>query len=151
MVSDGQAFNRVKNLLTKLDRSIDDARDKRLGKAIDDSPAIGTGAYANTPIGAGSSQTSPGTSAAASSSSQLLIGQGQTPPSTTSATSDRAGAAGALPRQNAAQSLAPERLSDAPIGVGTSSSAPEAGKSGFGRAKPLTRPAPSGDARRWGT
>lgn len=151
MVSDGQAFNRVKNLLTKLDRSIDDARDKRLGKVVDDSPAIGSGSYPSTPIGAGSTHASPGTSQNASNSSQLLIGQGQTPPSPTPATSDRAGLTGPAARQNAAQSLTQERLSDAPIGVGTSSSAPEAGKSGFGRAKPLTRPAPSGDTRRWGT
>lgn len=43
MATDGQAFNRVKNLLNRMDRSIDEARDKRLGKSPTDGPMIGAG------------------------------------------------------------------------------------------------------------
>lgn len=43
MGTDGQAFNKVKNLLNRMDRSIEEARDKRLGKSPSDGPLIGAG------------------------------------------------------------------------------------------------------------
>lgn len=46
MATDGQAFNKVKNLLNRMDRSIEEARDKRLGKSPTDGPMIGAGAAA---------------------------------------------------------------------------------------------------------
>lgn len=112
MGTDGQAFNRVKNLLGKLDRSIDEARDKRLGKVPTDGPAIGAPAQA-TPSQA-SRPLGPST----------LIGQGSAPP----------------------PQPAPPAISGTPA-------PPETSKSGFGRAKPLIRPASSNQdsLRRWGT
>ena len=41
MANDGQAFNKVKNLLNRMDRSIDEARDRRLGKGAPEGPMIG--------------------------------------------------------------------------------------------------------------
>lgn len=115
MATDGQAFNKVKNLLNRMDRSIDEARDKRLGKSPSDGPMIGAGpgpAAAPAPVTA-----SPEPRAAVQTSAPLI----GTPAA-------------------------------APLSIGVSSSSPDTSKSGYGRAKPLTRPpSPDNSTRRWGT
>lgn len=122
MGTDGQAFNKVKNLLNRMDRSIDEARDKRLGRGPADGPLIGAAA-------------APAPSAPSPSPSHA------SPSQTIGATASGNGAY-ASPRPAPASN-------PAPIGLGAPAS--DASKSGFGRAKPLSRPdAKPENARRWG-
>lgn len=127
MGTDGQAFNKVKNLLNRMDRSIDEARDKRLGRGPADGPLIGAAA------------------APAPSAAHPIASHPSTPHSSTTQT------IGASAPGNGA--YAPPRpapaSNPAPIGLGAPAS--DASKSGYGRAKPLSRPdAQPENARRWG-
>lgn len=111
MATDGQAFNKVKNLLNRMDRSIDEARDKRLGKSPSDGPLIGAGSAEGSATG----------------SEARAVQHASTAP---------IGAPASTP----------------PLSIGAGSPATETSKSGFGRAKPLVRPAPNDSStRRWGT
>ncbi|MCW5769059.1 MAG: hypothetical protein KIT19_10270 [Phycisphaeraceae bacterium] len=78
MATDGQAFNKVKSLLNRMDRSIEEARDKRLGKSHTDGPLIGAGQPASSVV--------PAPSAAqeqrVGTSGSTLIGASTTPPMT---------------------------------------------------------------------
>lgn len=116
MATDGQAFNKVKNLLNRMDRSIDEARDKRLGKSPTDGPMIGAGPN-SPPVPAATTQAAE-TRAVVPTSSPLIGAAAPTPP----------------------------------LSIGVSAASPDTSKSGYGRAKPLTRPtSPDNSTRRWGT
>lgn len=114
MATDGQAFNKVKNLLNRMDRSIDEARDKRLGKSPTDGPMIGAG-------------------------------PGPVPAPATASPEPRTAIQTGSPLIGAPATAAP-------LSIGVSAASPDTSKSGYGRAKPLTRPtSPDNSTRRWGT
>lgn len=124
MGTDGQAFNKVKNLLNRMDRSIDEARDKRLGRGPADGPLIGGG---SAPAMNGSQPVATNTA-----TTQTIGGPGP--------------GAGAYATPRPATGVSNP---GAPIGLGAPAS--DASKSGYGRAKPLSRPEASPEnARRWG-
>ena len=133
MATDGQAFNKVKNLLNRMDRSIDEARDKRLGKGVAEGPMIGA---SSAPGGSG-----------VSSSSGTLIGAGAgTSGSSTQGANGHVSNAG-----HSVSQVASNGSNSAGTQIGLNGGAADASKSGYGRAKPLARPATSSDnARRWG-
>jgi hypothetical protein len=135
MGTDGQAFNKVKNLLNRMDRSIDEARDKRLGRGTSDGPLIGAAA----PAPSASNPTIGGPAVATRPSASQTIGAGPAP-------SHNGNGAYPSPRP------APASNSHTPSPIGLGAPNAETSKSGYGRAKPLSRPNDSQpeNARRWG-
>lgn len=78
MATDGQAFNKVKSLLNRMDRSIEEARDKRLGKSQMDGPLIGAGQPASSVV----PSPTPAQEQRIGTSGSALIGASPTPPMT---------------------------------------------------------------------
>lgn len=153
MATDGQAFNKVKNLLNRMDRSIDEARDKRLGRGPADGPMIGGVTHA--PV-IGANPAHGGTQAMNQTighSNGHANGQSQGQSNGQSATLS-GGSTAYTPGQGVpvarpvSTSIQPGTSSVG--GAGAGGSAGDTSKSGYGRAKPLARPAQPENARRWG-